>query len=203
MADSYSCILSKHQHGKRFSNNHASSDDGHSFPLEFNSIVIHNVHHCLRSTRRISSSVTFEYFCKIYRTHSIHILCRVDHLSDLLYIKLLRKRLEQKNPVNLRIFIDLTESILKFFLWNIFWQFCNAALDSDHFHSLFCSTFVGKIIFFRSYPNDRKAWIYSRRIQLFSFSDQLFFHGFCHFSPSHLYAHVFLLSVLSVMVWYP
>ena len=70
--------LVKH-HGKRFPHYHTSSHYRYAFSFHINSIMIKHFYYRLCGTWRIPCFISGKYFRYIDRTHTIHILFRIDH----------------------------------------------------------------------------------------------------------------------------
>ena len=64
MAYRYRCILAHEHHSCRFSYYKASSDDYCIFAFAVNSVIIKNLHACLRSTRRESKGFALKHACQ-------------------------------------------------------------------------------------------------------------------------------------------
>ena len=148
MAYGYRCIFAHQHHSCRFSYYKASSDDNRILTFAVDSVVIQDLHACLRSTRRESQRFSFKYTCQRKMCHTVNIFCRIQCILDLRLncFQMSRKRTEHQNTVNRIIFVYFINHCQKFFLGYIFRKKDLLNFNTKGITSLGCTCLIRDII---------------------------------------------------------
>ena len=119
MADGYGCVFLYQHHCRRFSDNKASADNNCLFAGAVDAVMVKNLHTCLRGARRETDLLTGEYAGHRKVCHAVHVFFRSQRVFDNRLVEMLRQRTEQKNAVDLVVFIYLIDHCQQFFLRNV------------------------------------------------------------------------------------
>ena len=116
MADGYSCVFLNKHHCRRLANNKASSDYNCFFTCAVDSVMIQDLHTCLWCTWWEADLLTCENTGHGKVCHTVNVFFRSKCILDHCLIQMFRKRTEQKNAMNVVVFVYFIDGCKKFFL---------------------------------------------------------------------------------------
>jgi len=181
MADSNCRILLNKHHCSRFANYKASSDYNSFFACAVNSVMIKDLHAGLRCAWRESDLLACEYtgHRKICHTVNIFLCCKC--ILDHCLIQMFRKRTEQKNSVDLVIFVYFINCCKKLILGNILRKKDLLTCNTKSLTALCSTSLVGNIAWVLTNADDAKCRIYTFCLKLCNVSFDLLIESCCNF----------------------
>ena len=174
MAYGNGCVFLDQHHGSRFTNYQASSDNNCFLSGAVDSVVIQNLHAGLRCAGRETYVLAGEYAGHGTIGHAVYIFCRIQSILDHRLIQMFRKRTEQKNAMDLRIFVHFVDHRKEFFLRNVSRKKDFLTGNAQSLTTFGCSSLIRDIALILTYTDDAESGVYTFPLKLSNLSFDLF-----------------------------
>ena len=161
MADRYGCVFLNQHHGCRFSNYKASSDNNGFFACAIDSVMIQDLHACLWCTWRETDFFAGEYAGHGKICHTINVFFCSKCIFDHCLIQMFRKRTEQKNAVDVVVFVYFVDGCKEFFLSHISRKKDLLTCHAKSLAAFCCSSFIRHIAWVFANTNDAECRVYA------------------------------------------
>ena len=159
MADCYSCIFLNKHHCCRFSNYKASSDNDSFFACAIDSVMIKNFHTGLWCTWRETDFLSCVNTGHRKICHAVYVFFCCKRILDHCLIQMFRKWTEQKNAMDMVIFIYFIDSCKKLVLSYISWKKNFFTCNAQCFATFCCSSFIRNITWILANTDDAQSRI--------------------------------------------
>ena len=181
MADRYCRIFLNKHHGSRFTNYKTSSDNNRFFACAVDSIVIKDLHACLRCTWRESDLLACKYTRHGKICHTVNILLCCKCILDHCLIQMFWQRTEQKNSMDLVIFVYFIDGCKKLILGNILRKKNFLTCNTKSLTALCSTSLIGNIAWILTNTDNTKCRIYTFCLKLCNVRFDLFIESRCYF----------------------